>query len=67
MPDYQQIAVSREVLDAQLKALIGNNTALEYKGYFAKIYVIDSTILKALDVLKDEGAIGTSGVDGVDK
>ncbi len=51
-PDYKQIAISREVLDAQLKALIGNNTALEYNGYYAKIYVIDSTILKALDVLK---------------
>ena len=52
-PDYKQITISREVLDAQLKALIGNNTALEYNGYYAKIYVIDSTILKALDVLKN--------------
>ncbi len=52
-PDRQQIAISRQVLDAQLKALIGNNTALEYNGYYAKIYVIDTTILKALEVLKE--------------
>jgi carboxyl-terminal processing protease len=52
-PDNKQIAISRAVLDAQLKALIGNNTALKYNGYYAKIYVIDSTILKAIDVLKE--------------
>jgi carboxyl-terminal processing protease len=52
-PDSKQIAISRQVLDAQLKALIGNNTALKYNGYYSKIYVIDSTILKALEVLKE--------------
>jgi carboxyl-terminal processing protease len=52
-PDSKQIAISRQVLDAQLRALIGNNTALNYNGYYAEIYVIDSTILKALDVLKE--------------
>ncbi len=52
-PDYKQIAISRPVFDAQLKALIGNNTVLEYNGYYAKIYVIDSTVMEALEVLKE--------------
>jgi carboxyl-terminal processing protease len=52
-PDAKQIAISRPVLDAQLRALIGSNTALKYNGYYAEIYVIDSTILKALEVLKE--------------
>ena len=52
-PDKQQIEVSREVLDVQLRALIGNNTAMEYNGYYKTIYVIDSTILKAIEVLKE--------------
>lgn len=64
-PDYKQIAISREVIDARLKALIGNNTALEYNGYYAKIYVIDSTILKALDVLKDGMPTGPAGALGM--
>jgi carboxyl-terminal processing protease len=53
-PDYKDIAISRALLDAQLRALIGNNTSLKSNGYFAKIYVIDSTILKALEVLNKE-------------
>ena len=50
-PDRQQIAISRQLIEAQLRALTGRNTALDYNGYFANIYVIDSTILKAIEVL----------------
>ncbi len=51
-PNHAQIAVSRKIIDAQLRALIGRNTALDYNGFYANIYVIDSTILKAIEVVK---------------
>ncbi len=51
-PDYQQIAVSRKILEAQLRALIGRNTVLDYNGFYSQIYPIDPTIEKALEVLK---------------
>jgi carboxyl-terminal processing protease len=50
-PDIKQIAISRPILDAQLRALIGRNTMLDYDGYYANIYVIDSAILKAIEVV----------------
>ncbi len=53
VPDYKQIAISRPVIEAQLRAYIGRNTALDYDGFYANIYVIDSTILKAIEVLKE--------------
>jgi carboxyl-terminal processing protease len=52
-PQRQQITISRQVLDAQLRALIGRNTAMDYNGFYANIYVIDSTILKAIEVLNE--------------
>lgn len=52
-PDYKQIEVSKPVIDAQLRALIGRNTDLDYIGYYANIYVIDSAILKAIEVLNE--------------
>jgi carboxyl-terminal processing protease len=51
-PHSGQIATSREIIEAQLRALIGRNTALDYNGFYANIYVIDSAILKALEVVK---------------
>lgn len=53
-PDYKQIAISRPVIEAQLRALIGRNTALDYSGFYANIYLIDSTILKAIEVVNEE-------------
>jgi carboxyl-terminal processing protease len=50
-PHRGQIATSREIIEAQLRALIGRNTALDYNGFYANIYVIDSAILKALEVV----------------
>ncbi len=52
-PDYKQIAVSREIIEAQLRALIGRNTALDYNGYYSQIYPIDTTIEKALELSKN--------------
>jgi carboxyl-terminal processing protease len=50
-PNRAQIATSRKIIEAQLRALIGRNTALDYNGFYANIYVIDSTILKAIEVV----------------
>jgi carboxyl-terminal processing protease len=55
-PHYQQLAESRPLIDAQIRALIGSNTAVEYNGFYAAIYVIDTTILKAIEVLNQENA-----------
>ncbi len=55
-PDRKQITVSRPILEAQLRALIGRNTALDYDGFYANIYVIDSTILKAIEVVNEESS-----------
>jgi carboxyl-terminal processing protease len=49
-PHRQQLAISRPVLEAQIRAVIGSNTALESNGFYAGIYVIDSTIRKAIEV-----------------
>ncbi len=55
-PDRKQIETSRQIIEAQLRALIGRNTALDYTGFYAEIYTIDSTVLKALEVLETSGA-----------
>jgi carboxyl-terminal processing protease len=52
-PDYKQIAISRRIIEAQLRALIARNTSLDYTGFYAEIYPIDSTIGKALEVLNE--------------
>lgn len=53
-PDYRQIAISRRILDAQLRALIARNTVLDYTGFYAEIYPIDTTIGKALELLNEK-------------
>lgn len=51
-PDAGQIAVSRRVIETQLRALIGRNTSLDYTGYYAEIHPIDPTVSKALELLE---------------
>jgi carboxyl-terminal processing protease len=53
-PDWGQIAISRPILAAQLRALVGRNTALDYTGFYAEIYVIDNVMLKAIETLTKE-------------
>ncbi len=48
-PNYRQIEISRPVIEAQLRALIGRNTALDYTGFYANIYTIDDALLKAIE------------------
>jgi carboxyl-terminal processing protease len=50
-PNYRQIEVSRPILSAQLRALIGRNTVLDYTGFYAEIYLIDNVLLKAIETL----------------
>ncbi|MCD8072659.1 MAG: S41 family peptidase [Alistipes sp.] len=52
-PDYSDIAKSREVILAQLRAYIGRNTPLDDDGFYANIYVIDPVVLKAIEVLEE--------------
>ncbi len=51
-PYGDELEQSREVLMARLRAQIGQNTHLDNIGYFANIYKIDNTILRAVEVLK---------------
>jgi carboxyl-terminal processing protease len=51
--NYKQIEISRAVLSAQLRAGIGRNTNLDYTGFYAEIYPIDTTLLKAIEVLNN--------------
>lgn len=51
--DYQPTGRERNLLMAQIRAYIGRNATFDYSGYYSNIYVIDSTMLKALEVLED--------------
>ncbi|MCC8020131.1 MAG: S41 family peptidase [Rikenellaceae bacterium] len=51
--NYSDIAKSREVILAQLRAYIGRNSPLDDTGFYANIYVIDTAILKAIEELEE--------------
>ncbi len=51
-PNYRDLAVSRKLIEAQLRAYIGRNTALEDDGFYKNIYPIDPVVLRAIEVLK---------------
>jgi carboxyl-terminal processing protease len=53
-PNRRQIEISHAILEAQLRALIGRNTALDYTGFYANIYPIDGALLKAVELLEEE-------------
>lgn len=50
-PNRAQIARSRPLIEAQLRAYIGRNTPLEDNGFYANIYPVDPVILRAIEVL----------------
>jgi carboxyl-terminal processing protease len=52
-PNRAQIATSHKIIEAQLRALIGRNTVLDYNGFYANIYVIDSAILRAIEIVEE--------------
>lgn len=53
-PRYGDIARSRQLIEAQLRAYIGRNTQLEDNGFYANIYPVDNVIMRAIAVLKGE-------------
>lgn len=50
-PRPREIARSRRVIEAQLKAYIGRNTKLEDTGFYANIYPVDNVIVRAIEIL----------------
>lgn len=50
-PRYDDIARSRRLIEAQLRAYIGRNTKLEDTGFYANIYPVDKVILRAIEIL----------------
>ena len=51
-PRPAEIARSRRLMLAQLRAYIGRNTKLEDNGFYANIYPVDEVMLRAIDVLR---------------
>ncbi|WP_290535878.1 S41 family peptidase [Alistipes sp.] len=50
-PRYGDIARSRRLMEAQLRAYIGRNTPLEDNGFYANIYPVDNVIMRAIGIL----------------
>ena len=51
-PVRGDIARSRRLIEAQLRAYIGRNTVLEDIGFYANIHPVDPVITRAIEVLK---------------
>ncbi len=54
-PNYRDIARSRRLIEAQLRAYIGRNTALEDNGFYINIHPIDNVVQCAIESLKNSG------------
>ena len=54
-PVQRDIARSRKIIEAQLKAYIGRNTVLEDNAFYYNIIPIDKVLLKSIDLLESEG------------
>lgn len=52
-PDYRQIARSRRLMEAQLRAYISRNTPLEDNGFYANIYPVDAVITASIELLDE--------------
>ncbi len=53
-PNYKQIAESRPILEAQLRANIGRNTPLGATALHAEAYAIDKTMQRAVEILEKQ-------------
>ena len=42
-----------KLIEAQLRAYIGRNTALEDNGFYANIYPVDNVVVRAIGILND--------------
>ena len=54
-PNRKEIAKSKVLLEAMLRAYIARNTELQDSGYFSQIWPADPTLLKAFELLEAEG------------
>ena len=52
-PRRADIARSRRLIEAQLRAYIGRNTALEDNGFYINIQPVDNVVTRALGILND--------------
>ena len=50
-PNYRDIARSRKVMEAQLRAYIGRNTVLEDDGFYYNIFPIDNVVKRSIELL----------------
>ncbi len=57
-PDYRDIAVSRNLIESQLRAYIGRNTPLEDVGFYANIYAVDPVARRAVEELSRKRSSG---------
>ncbi len=53
-PARRDIARSRRLIEAQLRAFIGRNTVLEDNGFYANIHPVDPVTMRAIEVLTNE-------------
>ncbi|MBQ9137059.1 MAG: S41 family peptidase [Alistipes sp.] len=51
-PDYRQIATSRKIMEAQLKAYIARNSEFDSGAFYYFICPIDNTLLTAIETLE---------------
>lgn len=53
-PRRADIARSRRIIEAQLRAYIGRNTRLEDNAFYMNIHPIDNVVMRAMELLKEE-------------
>lgn len=52
-PNRRDIARSRKVMEAQLRAYIGRNTSLEDDGFYYNIFPIDEVVKRSIELLSE--------------
>ena len=52
-PNWGEIATSKEIMEAQLKAYIARNSEFDSSAFYYFIYPIDKTLLTAIEILEN--------------
>ena len=52
-PNRRDIARSRKIMEAQLRAYIGRNTVLEDDGFYYNIFAIDEVVKRSIELLNE--------------
>ncbi len=52
-PAWSDIRRSRKLLEAQIRAYVGRNTALEDAGYYSEIHAVDTVVAAAIEELEN--------------